>query len=97
MSRLSDLFNTTDADWMDNPGRNCADLNRADEWYPADEHQQRGTAQARRREQYAAAICAGCPVLDSCLRYALENDERWGVWGGTTPGMRAEMREGGAA
>lgn len=29
----------------------------------------------------AKRVCAGCPVKDRCLDWAVEHDE-WGVWGG---------------
>lgn len=32
--------------------------------------------------------CDGCPVKDICLITALDNAERFGVWGGTTPSQR---------
>lgn len=32
----------------------------------------------------AKAICAGCPVQQVCLEYALSHRERDGVWGGLT-------------
>ena len=44
------------------------------------------------REVYATKICRGCPYLQECLQFALENDE-WGVWGGTTRHQRKPMRE----
>lgn len=43
--------------------------------------------------ELARATCAGCPVKEECLEYALVNNERWGVWGGTTPPERAAMRK----
>jgi WhiB family redox-sensing transcriptional regulator len=36
----------------------------------------------------AKAICAGCPVREDCLAYALAEDLRWGVWGGLTASER---------
>jgi hypothetical protein len=30
----------------------------------------------------AQAVCAGCPVLDKCLRDAKARGEEWGMWGG---------------
>jgi WhiB family redox-sensing transcriptional regulator len=30
----------------------------------------------------AKRVCARCPVLERCRTYALENEERYGVWGG---------------
>lgn len=40
----------------------------------------------------AKAVCHRCPVEDECLEYALENDERWGIWGGTSEGERRLLR-----
>ena len=40
----------------------------------------------------AKAVCAGCPVRQACLEFALANDERWGVWGGTSERQRRAMR-----
>lgn len=40
----------------------------------------------------AKAVCAGCPVRAECLEFALANDERWGVWGGTSERQRRAMR-----
>jgi WhiB family transcriptional regulator, redox-sensing transcriptional regulator len=37
-------------------------------------------------------ICSGCPIVDICLEWAL-NHERHGIWGGTTPQERNEMRK----
>lgn len=47
-------------------------------------------ASAKAVEAYAAAkaVCARCPVRAECAAYAVENDERHGVWGGLTPDER---------
>jgi hypothetical protein len=42
----------------------------------------------------AKAICAGCPVIDECLRYALDNDERFGIWGGLSERERRRVKKG---
>lgn len=31
----------------------------------------------------AKKICKRCPIMTECLTYALESNQRWGVWGGT--------------
>lgn len=36
------------------------------------------------------AMCAGCPVREACLQWALDNEE-YGYWGGTTTEERAHM------
>lgn len=40
----------------------------------------------------AVAICATCPVLDSCKQHIMENDERFGIWAGTNAVRRRIMR-----
>ena len=32
--------------------------------------------------QTAVELCAGCPVRQECLDYALAVDEQFGIWGG---------------
>lgn len=40
----------------------------------------------------AKAVCRTCHVSDECLRYALEHDERHGVWGGLSEKERKKLR-----
>ena len=40
----------------------------------------------------AKAVCAECIVRDECLEYALDNGERFGVWGGTSERERRRLR-----
>lgn len=46
----------------------------------------------------AKRICNGfrgsppCPVMAECLSYALDHDERFGVWGGKSERERNRMR-----
>jgi WhiB family redox-sensing transcriptional regulator len=39
----------------------------------------------------AKAICARCPVKAACLEYALEHDERFGIWGGLSVKQRRAL------
>ena len=39
------------------------------------------------------AICASCKVSEACLGYALDTNQEYGMWGGTTPHERRVMRE----
>jgi WhiB family redox-sensing transcriptional regulator len=39
----------------------------------------------------ARTICRGCPVRERCLEYALENREKYGVWGATTERERRKL------
>ncbi|AVM63448.1 MULTISPECIES: WhiB family transcriptional regulator [Dietzia] len=38
----------------------------------------------RRKEKAAKEICARCPVLETCRKFAIEAGELYGVWGGMT-------------
>ncbi|WBU37795.1 WhiB family transcriptional regulator [Homoserinibacter sp. YIM 151385] len=40
----------------------------------------------------AKRICASCEVRSQCLEYALENDERFGIWGGLSERERRKLR-----
>lgn len=53
-----------------------------DLWYPE--------ASANAREVKAA--CAVCPVQAECLAFALDNGERFGVWGGKSEKQRRRLR-----
>lgn len=68
-----------------------------DPWYPED----MDTKDQKDSEAYedAKAICTGlydgkpCPLLEKCLEFALVNNERFGIWGGTTAEERIELRK----
>ena len=48
----------------------------------------------------AKKICAGCDVREQCLQWALDNEERFGVWGGHSERERRHIlaeRKGAAA
>lgn len=40
----------------------------------------------------AKAVCAVCPVIEDCLEYALETNQRAGIWGGTSEQERKSLR-----
>lgn len=41
----------------------------------------------------AKRICGSCQVKGECLEYALENDERYGIWGGLSERERRKLRK----
>lgn len=55
----------------------------ADAWFP---EKGESTANAKR-------ICAGCDVRTTCLEWALEHNEKFGVWGGLSELERRRLLE----
>lgn len=79
-------FNTTGAPVLDFPEqrwRTEAVCNEVDPeiFYP----EKGGSTRPAKR------ICAACPVTEACLEYALDNDERFGIWGGLSARERIRM------
>ncbi len=40
----------------------------------------------------AKRVCTGCEVRAECLEYALEHDERFGIWGGLSERERRKLK-----
>ncbi|PDQ35515.1 MAG: hypothetical protein B5766_05470 [Candidatus Lumbricidophila eiseniae] len=40
----------------------------------------------------ARQVCASCDVREQCLQWALENDEQFGIWGGTSQQERRRLQ-----
>ena len=40
----------------------------------------------------AKRVCGGCEVRAECLGYALEHDERFGIWGGLSERERRRLK-----
>lgn len=45
----------------------------------------------------AKSICAACKAKTDCLNYALDNGEKFGIWGGTSERERRRLRRSRAA
>ncbi|NHU41782.1 WhiB family transcriptional regulator [Rhodococcus opacus] len=67
---------TEDWDWQLNAA--CRGIDSTLFFHPDNE---RGETR-NRRIRAAKRVCRTCPVLEACLRYALQADERYGTWGG---------------
>jgi len=37
-------------------------------------------------------LCGLCPVIESCLTFALVSNQEFGVWGGTSEDERRQLR-----
>lgn len=59
----------------------CAEVD-PEVWFPETGHSTQG----------AKALCRLCEVEAECLEYALEHDERHGVWGGKSENERRRLR-----
>ncbi len=59
-------------------------------WFPGPNTPQRDIA-------VVVAVCVGCPVRGDCLAFAVEHDERYGIWGGLTAEARRALVRDGAA
>ena len=54
-------------------------------WFPTDTGRSETAARAK-------AICRDCPVSLPCLNWALDNGERFGIWGGLGEQERKRLR-----
>jgi WhiB family transcriptional regulator, redox-sensing transcriptional regulator len=76
-----------EGDWDWQVKANCRGTDTSNFYHPENE---RGPSR-RRRERMAKAVCAACPVIDNCLRWALEAREPYGVWGGLSVDEREAL------
>ena len=72
LGRDANLLVADQPAWMNDPRLNCLrPWHRALFYSHFDKEQQR-----------ARALCGTCPFREECRDWALENGERWGMWGG---------------
>lgn len=45
----------------------------------------------------AKKVCRSCEARPDCLQYALDHDERFGIWGGLSERERRKLRKAAAA
>jgi WhiB family transcriptional regulator, redox-sensing transcriptional regulator len=50
------------------------------------------TGLGRAEVRQAKAVCAGCPVREQCLEFALGTGQEFGVWGGYDEDERRVLR-----
>jgi WhiB family redox-sensing transcriptional regulator len=74
-----------DFDWM----LAAACRGRTDLFFAPDESESR--SERRRREARAKTVCNACEVRVDCLKEALEQEERFGIWGGLTERERRAL------
>ena len=77
---LEELFGAVEKEWQDQAL--CAQTD-PDAFFP---DKGGSTREAKR-------ICKACGVRDECLEYALEHDERFGIWGGLSDRERRRLKK----
>ena len=77
---LDELFGAVEQEWQDQAL--CAQTDPA-AFFP----EKGGSTREAKR------ICKACAVRDECLEYALEHDERFGIWGGLSDRERRRLKK----
>jgi WhiB family transcriptional regulator, redox-sensing transcriptional regulator len=44
------------------------------------------------REAKAKTVCQTCPVAEPCLEFAMDTNQKYGIWGGLTDKERASLK-----
>ncbi len=44
------------------------------------------------RESHAKSICHTCPVRNPCLEFAMDTNQKYGIWGGYTDKERGSLK-----
>ncbi|MEV6131964.1 WhiB family transcriptional regulator [Streptomyces violaceusniger] len=50
------------------------------------------TGPALLQAEEAKAVCRRCPVMETCLQWALDTNQHYGVWGGMSEDERRAMK-----
>lgn len=50
------------------------------------------TGPAIQQIEEAKAVCQACPVIDACLKWAIETNQDAGVWGGLSEDERRALK-----
>lgn len=77
---LDELFGAVEQEWQDQAL--CAQTD-PEAFFP----EKGGSTREAKR------ICMACSVRDECLEYALEHDERFGIWGGLSDRERRRLKK----
>ena len=79
MRDITSVIATGDRSWQDYA--NCLGVD-PDLFFP-----ERGASTKEAKE-----VCRGCVVREDCLEYALQNSEKFGIWGGMSERERRRIR-----
>jgi WhiB family redox-sensing transcriptional regulator len=76
----------SDPTWRDKAA--CLGMDPED-WFPVSELE---SGSALTHVEIVKAICYRCPVIDSCLSWAMDTQQQFGIWGGMTAKERASLK-----
>ena len=79
MRDITSAIGTGERSWQDYA--NCLGVD-PDLFFP-----ERGASTKEAKE-----VCRGCVVREECLEYALQNSEKFGIWGGMSERERRRIR-----
>lgn len=74
----------TDGDWRDRA--NCIGED-PELFFPVG-----NTGPSLAQIEEAKAVCRGCVVIDTCLKWSIENGQEFGVWGGLSEDERRALK-----
>lgn len=76
----------SDPTWRDRAA--CLGMDPED-WFPVSELES-GSVLAH--VEQVKGICRSCPVIESCLSWALDTQQQFGIWGGMTAKERTSLK-----
>ncbi len=83
---MDHVFDHNDLDWQDEAA--CREYDNI--LFFGEEGESEVDKQAR--EAHAKSICQRCPVREPCLEFAMETNQKYGIWGGLTDKERASLK-----
>jgi WhiB family redox-sensing transcriptional regulator len=78
---------TDDMEWQEQAA--CRDYDN--ELFFGPDHSE-SELEKQTREMRAKAVCKTCPVAAPCLEFAMETNQKYGIWGGLTDKERASLK-----
>jgi WhiB family transcriptional regulator, redox-sensing transcriptional regulator len=82
------LHERTDERWRESAACRGTDSRL---WFPASDGQRWSSRKVRTLTKVAKKICGVCPVQRECLEWAVDTDERFGIYGGLTEREREQL------
>ena len=77
-----------DYNWEDNAACRNLSIEEKGDFFPL-----KGDGKGKKQVNRARRICLDCPVVVECLHAALVTNEKFGVWGMTSPKQRRLLRK----